>query len=71
MPNPHWDQVIHVVLLLLFMSAGAVGIIAGLAPLMFPEAGKSKLANPRLAKALIVLAILGLVLERLYHVAAA
>ena len=71
MPHPHWDEVIHVVLLLLFMIAAAVGIIAGLAPLMFPDAPRSKFANARLVKALIALAFLGLALERLYHVVAA
>ncbi len=65
--STHWDQVFHFVLLLLFMAAGAVGVIAVLAPLMFPDAPKSKLANPKLALVLIVLAIVGLVLERLYH----
>lgn len=54
-------------LLLLFMAAGAVALIAGLAPLMFPDSPRSRLANPRLAVTLAGLALLGFLIERLYH----
>lgn len=67
MGSPGWDQAFHVVLLLLFMSAGAVALIAGIAPLMFPDAPKTRLANPTLARVLVALALVGLVIERIYH----
>lgn len=54
-------------LLLLFMAAVAVALIAGLAPLMFPDSPRSRLANPRLAITLAGLAVVGFIAERLYH----
>jgi hypothetical protein len=65
--TPAWDQAIHLMLLLLFMAAGAVALISGLAPLMFPDSPRGRLANPRLAIALLGLAIVGFIGERLYH----
>ncbi len=67
MPTLAWDQAIHLTLLLIFMAAGAVALIAGLAPLMFPDSPRSRLANPRLAATLAGLAVVGFIAERLYH----